>query len=253
MALVVECQTDLGYFDSLAAPIKAGFKARYRKDGSFGPDDRANAMAVFAEMVGASETDGVRKVLRTVRHASPYMERFVLEAMCALGDVSGALSRMSERYSAMIESPSSTLWENFPADGTPNHAWSGGPLYVLSAYVAGIRPLEPGFRVYLVRPQPGDLRDIRVVVPTVRGRIEMSCEKSREGMRLEIFSPKGTEALVEIPCDSPKEVRVYHDNRLLKTAAGRVAVTDVSKGCVRFRAQPGHWRFEVGRKGSRRK
>jgi hypothetical protein len=43
------------------------------------------------------------------------------------------------RYQPLIESPNSTLWEDFFHLGTRNHAWSGGPATVLLRYFAGVR------------------------------------------------------------------------------------------------------------------
>jgi hypothetical protein len=53
------------------------------------------------------------------------------------------------------KTPSTTLWEHYPVEGTANHAWTAGFLYALTQYVAGIRPLEDGFGKILIAPRLG--------------------------------------------------------------------------------------------------
>jgi len=134
--------------------------------------------------------------------SSPYLERYVLEALCRLGRVDLALERMRARYAPMIRSRWTTLWEEFPTRGTSNHAWAGGPLYILSAYVAGMRPIEPGFAAYAVEPQPGPLKRIKAVVATVRGEIRVRfARRGRQGFGLRLVSPRNTEAHVALPVE----------------------------------------------------
>ena len=76
-------------------------------------------------------------VLNTIENASPYMEYYVLEAMCEMGYVQDAIARMKRRYKDMVEDGYSTLWEYWNTEGTKNHAWSGGPLVILSKYFMG--------------------------------------------------------------------------------------------------------------------
>ena len=46
---------------------------------------------------------------------------------------------MMSRYKPLIDSPNSTLWEDFFHLGTRNHAWSGGPATILLRYFVGIQ------------------------------------------------------------------------------------------------------------------
>ena len=177
---------------------------------SFGDDDRANALAVLAGLVRPGRAEQVRALLRRVRNASPYMERYVEEALFVLGDARGALTRMRRRYRRMVASRCSTLWEGWTrSSGTVNHAWAGGPLYLLSAYVAGVRPVEPGFKRFVVAPQLGGLKKVDCTVPTVSGSVEASIRDRRDGLHIELTCPPGCTALVglekaEHPCFAVK-------------------------------------------------
>jgi hypothetical protein len=68
------------------------------------------------------------------------------------------------------------LQENWiaPADSTAE--WSHcpvAPLFVTHMSLAGIAPLEPGFKRYEIRPQLADLPDLDLVTHTVAGPIEL--------------------------------------------------------------------------------
>ena len=97
-------------------------------------DDRANALAVLSHIAGPDQFETIRHVLVNVREATPYMEYYVLKALCEMGYKDDAYQRMMSRYRPLIENENSTLWEDFAILGTRNHAWSGGPLTILYEY-----------------------------------------------------------------------------------------------------------------------
>jgi hypothetical protein len=103
-------------------------------------DERGNAMAVVVGLANRAMWPAIKRVLETQYHASPYMEKYILESFFLMGDPEGGLKRMQKRYAEMVASPLTTLWEHWDiTQGTINHGWSGGPLTLLSQYVAGVR------------------------------------------------------------------------------------------------------------------
>ncbi len=170
------------------------------------PDDRAQALAVVAGVAPKSVHPELRKFFKNNFHASPYMEKYVLESLCMMGYYQDAMDRMQLRYGAMIESPLSTLWEGWGiggagfGGGSYNHAWSGGPLTVLSSYIAGIRPITPAFESFLVNPNIGNLNFINAVVPMLDGQeVRVSINHSAQNYSLDLWVPKGRRATVAIP------------------------------------------------------
>ena len=110
----------------------------------------------------------------------------------------------------MLGDSRTTLWELFGemqlegfgsvGRGTYNHAWSGGPLTILSQYFAGIAPTKPAFREFAVRPQMGDLKQIETVVPTQFGEIRLNMSRSDEQpFQIHLVVPEGTSASVGVP------------------------------------------------------
>jgi alpha-L-rhamnosidase len=92
-------------------------------------------------------------------------------------------------------------------DGTPGlgvgtslaHGWASGPTSALSKYVLGVRPVEAGYKAWLVEPQPGDLGWAAGTVPTPYGPIAVSWQKVSRGLRLELWVPEGTRGTVGVP------------------------------------------------------
>jgi hypothetical protein len=138
-------------------------------------DDRANALMVVAGVADSTKWEALAGVFRQSEHASPWMEKFVLESLFLMGKPGQALDRMRRRFGPMTESPLSTLWEIWrhepgEAHGNSgyNHGWAGGPLVLLSEYMAGIAPgARPGS--YTIAPTLADLTGLNTTCPTPRG------------------------------------------------------------------------------------
>jgi alpha-L-rhamnosidase len=238
-------------------------------DGAaFGPDERANALMVLAGAIGDGDvfqryagglehlkaTDRTTRlidVLSRTRTCSPYLERYVLEALCRLGRMDLAMARMKARYGPMLRSRWTTLWEEFPTKGTSNHAWSGGPLHILSAYAAGVRPVEPGYAEYVVEPQLGPLKRVRCIAPTARGEVSVAVSRARRGLTLRLISPPGTLAHVAVPVGDFETPTLRVGQRVVwgaGRAVGRVpgiGPATLVDGRFRFTAAPGTYTIHV--------
>ena len=190
----------------------------YKSTGHTGdPDDRANGLAVVAGLAKPEHFPAIRRVLARSRFAGPYMEKYVLESLFLMDAADEALMRMKSRYQRMLEDDITTLWENFGGGedragrGTYNHAWSGGPLTLLSQYVAGIAPLEPGWTVFRVRPQLGNLERVDAVVPTPHGEIIAAVRRGTDSLGIDLTIPTGASAIVSLPWPAGhawREIRV---------------------------------------------
>lgn len=136
-----EYKNDIAFLNERWGSIFTNYKKKFYKNGCFYdytdngvPDDRANALAVLSGLGTEDTYEGVRKILTSVENSSPYMEKYVLEALCMMGYVDDAYDRIKRRYKDMVDEDYSTLWEYWNKDGTKNHAWSGGPLIIMSKY-----------------------------------------------------------------------------------------------------------------------
>ncbi len=167
-------------------------------------DDRAQALAVISATAPKSVYPAITSIFKHEKHASPYMEKYVLQALCMMGEHELAAARMQERYAPMIESNLSTLWEGWGignegfGGGTYNHAWSGGPLTILSQYFAGISATAPLFSLFEIRPNYNVLSNIEAIVPTRDGEIYYAYAKSKV-VSVKIRVPKGSRGDYIIP------------------------------------------------------
>ena len=171
------------------------------------PDDRGNALAVLSGLAPEERNGTILNVLKSTEKASSYMETYVLEAMFKIGANEEALDRMQRRFGNMVavnlEKGYSTLWEYFEEGmGTWNHAWSASAVYLLPAYVGGIRPTSPGYNTCVIAPDFSHSDWVSVQVETVKGLISVSGTAEA----LEITLPDGVAATVVFPSGEIKEV-----------------------------------------------
>lgn len=217
--------------------IKTGYESLWTDNGYQSgcvekPDDRANALAVLSGLADKGKYDVITSVLTKVKNSSPYMEYYVLEALCKMEKYSVAKSRMLQRYKGMIKKDYSTLWEFWDKNqGTLNHAWSGGPLVILSKYYAGIRPVEAGYRKYIIKPQMTVSKQYSCVVPSVNGCIRINAKLTGKAFVLDAAVPKNLTAVLYIPYRNGQTVTlggsvIYENDRFVETAGLSFEGTD---------------------------
>ncbi|WP_370477856.1 alpha-L-rhamnosidase-related protein [Tamlana flava] len=213
------------------------------------PDDRANAMAVVSGLAKPEQFPGVKNVLENQIFASPYLEKYVLEALCLIGSESIALDRMKERYSEMVEGPYSTLWEVWSGlkEGTINHGWNA-PNTVLSQNIAGLSPLQPGWSKYQVLPRMGRLTEVSQTVQTVKGNIEVSHKVTVDSFVMNLKSPENTKAVIGIP--NNKKIKSISANGKIVWKNGKyrnkmigISSNKDDSNFIQFEVDSGIWTF----------
>ena len=114
----------------------------------------------------------------------------------------------------MVDRGATTVWEEWEGvdgHGAPhaslNHYSKGAVASFLHRYVAGLRPAEPGYRSFEVRPRPGggiSSATARHISPF--GPIEVSWWLDGRSMELDVLVPGGSTATVVMPGREPQEV-----------------------------------------------
>lgn len=206
MAGLLGYNDDIPLYNERTKCIRENYNRIFLKDGYYynssanqKPDDRANALAVLSGLADKNTYNGILKVLQNSENASPYMEKYVLDALCEMGYIDDAIKRMKKRYREMVEYDYSTLWEYWNRCGTLNHAWSGGPLITLSKYIAGIKPLDIAYSRFEIKPHLGNLRCIRCSVPSIKGDIHLEIKKADGHISMSFTIPHNTKAEVYLP------------------------------------------------------
>lgn len=216
-------------------------------------DDRTQALAVVSEIAEKEKYPALLRIFQEEEHASPYMEKYVFEAMMQMGYEKEAMERHQKRFNKMVNNPNfTTLFEGWGigkegfGGGTVNHAWSGGGLTILSQYVCGIAPLKPGFSEFQIMPQPGALKEASATIETVKGIITSSYKSLRSGFEINVTVPDSTTSIVGIPSNKVKCIllngkRVWVEGKYHKK--GVISNLNVRKDRIVFEVKSGNWQF----------
>jgi len=257
---------DATYFQGLQTKVKNNFNNYFWNSASRAymssnvssrlVDDRSNAWALSTGLANDQQKAGALSVLKNRNDAGPYQEMYVEENLFKL-DPTAAITRMKNRFTPMINSWSSTLWEDFTESNSNagyssnNHAWSAGPLYVMSAYLLGIRPTQPAYAEFTFAPQPGGVTQFSGVVPSVKGNIIASFSLGSTGFTQSLTSPSGTTAIVSVPKDVLPTliseikiggITVWKNGTFLGGVSG-VTFYQQNDVSVQFKVSPGSWEF----------
>lgn len=166
-------------------------------------DDRVQAMAILSGLADKDKHEQIFQLLKTQKHASPYMEKYVLEALVKKGHGDFAIERFKKRFGPMIaDSLHTTLFEGWEeggyGGGSTNHAWSGGMLTVIAENICGVRPTVPGWKEFEICPYPV-ISECSITIPSVAGMISSSFKDNEEAFVMNVSIPKGTTATVMVP------------------------------------------------------
>ena len=123
---------------------------------------------------------------------------------------------------------------------TYSHPWSGSPAYLVYRGALGIEALEPGYKRFSVKPQPGGLTRAAGTTPTVRGTVGVAFETVGSDLDVAVKVPAHSTAVVTLP---GKTVEVGEGCHLLSTGAGVTAASvrewATAQGCTFSVEAPG--------------
>ena len=158
----------------------------------------ANMFPLAFGLVPEDKRQGVVSFIKSKGMAcSVYGAQYLLEGLYLAGE--------EETPLALMTSDGTRSWVNMMREGSTltmeawgkayksnldwNHAWGAAPANIIPRFVAGIRPLEPGFAKTLIHPQPGTLNRFQIQSPTIRGSVSMSMDKQVVGCTFQITIP----------------------------------------------------------------
>ena len=157
-------------------------------DGTDHTSLHANAAALAFGLVPAERQSGIVAFLeRKGMACSVYFAQYLLEAFCVAGRADIAVELMSAKGSrswiGMMDFGSTVSMEAWSVKDKPNldlnHAWGAPPLNIISRFILGVTPFEPGFRKIAIRPQLGGLKHVKATVPTARGPVSLEITPER--------------------------------------------------------------------------
>ncbi|MDB5230098.1 MAG: Bacterial alpha-L-rhamnosidase [Chitinophagaceae bacterium] len=259
MATALGKKNDADDYLKRIAAYKAGFNKQfwngsaYKSAGNKGEtDERAQALAVLAGIAGKEKYPALFQVIQKEEHASTYMEKYVAEALFVMGYGDYALERLRKRYDKMVnDNQFTTLWEDWnygygPYGGsTVNHGWSGGPLIILSQYLCGIAPEEPGYKVFHIIPNPASIKKASAGITSVAGVIKTSYDHTNSNVfNLTALVPPQTQCIIGI---ENKFDQITLNNKIIwergkfYSINEASAIYDADSLHIKFKVREGNW------------
>ncbi len=228
MSELLEKKDQVEWAEKVMNKFKKDFNATFWKGNEYRSyhykddmDDRGQALAVVAGLADEDKYKAIYKALQTQEYASPYMEKYVCEALFLMGKSEYGLARLKKRFQPMVDDKKhSTLFEGWGigrhgyGGGSTNHAWSGGGLTILAQYVCGLYPLDAAWKRFMVKPDLAGLEFAETSNETLAGKVAVRVTKTKAGMDIELNVPEGSEAVVYIPA---KEKTVMVNGQKVKS------------------------------------
>lgn len=99
-------------------------------------------------------------------------------------------------WSEMVFAGATSFWEtllggdDFDDAGSLCHGWSALPVYYYQAWILGVRPLEPGFKRFVINPYADSFTHASGIIPTPYGQISVRWERTPGGLIVDAAGPK---------------------------------------------------------------
>ena len=262
-ALALGYKEDADLYNASMQVFKTAFNNKYWNGNAYrnpaykgATDDRVQALAVVAGIAEQDKFKEILTVFKNEEHASPYMEKYVFEALFQMGEPHLAMQRQKKRFKKMVNHTRfTTLWEGWNFNdptyggGTINHAWSGGGLTVLSQYLCGISPLAPGYKLFQIKPQPGNMKHASATVPSVAGDIKTSFINNKNILVVDVVVPPATSAVLVLPSLYSKITMngkvVWKQGTYFEKV---LPIEESQPGYLKFKVKEGNWKLVATKK-----
>jgi alpha-L-rhamnosidase len=280
MARVLGREEDAVDYARLAEGIRDAFNAVFVGDDQYAairvsrvdnyPNQTSNALPLYLDMVPPEKKPRVLESLvrAVVREQDGHVDtgilgtRYILDVLTANGQAELAYRMAAQKsypgWGYMVEEGATTLWERWEKLGGPgmnsqNHIMFGSIDAWFYRTLAGLAPLEPGWRKFQVKPHVvGDLTSAEAGLRTVRGPVRAAWKRDEATFSLEVLVPVGTTARVFVPSLFP-DADVLESGRLIwqgfRPADAVPGITPAGREerFVVFEAESGAYLFELKR------
>lgn len=134
---------------------------------------------------------------------NPFFFVYVFEAWHRMGRFSDILNQIRGRWGSFSDAGMTSLPEYVAYCGdwgsSIGHPWGAAPVIYLTKSIAGLYPLESGWKQTMFDPHLCDLSGLHLVVPTPMGLIRADLKKTNRGVAGELDLPPGIELVMPSP------------------------------------------------------
>ena len=157
-------------------------------EGSRHSSVQANAIALAFDLVPQENVERVADWLVTKgMGCSVYFAQYLLEGLFRAGRVDAAFALLTAEddrsWLGMLDQGATMTMEAWNMKVKPNqdinHAWGATAINIISRFVLGVTPLEPGFKKVNIRPNFGPLKKVSATVPTQAGPVRIEFADGR--------------------------------------------------------------------------
>lgn len=257
VAHVLGRDDDARIYLDLADRIRAAFNATFYDPGTgryATGSQTAQACAVHFGLVPPGEEDNVVAVLvENLAACDGHINSGVLgsiyipRALTKHGRVDRVYDMVTKTtfpgWGHWMAQGATTLWEDWPGEGSRNHAFFGDIGAWFFQALAGIRvdPDRPAFANVIIAPHVvGDLSFVDARVDTIRGRVRSAWRRDEAGFTLDVTIPANATARVRVPCSDAGLVR---EGGLMAAEAPGVTLRQVTPKACYYTITSGTYRF----------
>ncbi|ARN57683.1 alpha-L-rhamnosidase C-terminal domain-containing protein [Sedimentisphaera salicampi] len=240
-AEILNKKKDRRLFTSMAAKVKEAINSKlFDKDkgiyidgeGATHSSLHSNMLPLAFDIVPEEHKKSVAEFVESRGMAcSVYGAQYLLQGLFKAGKSQYALSLITAKTDRswwnMIEAGSTVTLEAWDLKYKPNadwnHAWGAAPANVIPRWLWGIRPNSPGFESVVIQPQLAGLERTKIKMPTIRGSVECSFEKTACGRNFSIKLPANTDGIFRL--DDIENKAVFLSGKEIKAEKGAVEIS----------------------------
>ena len=207
------------YYTDLADKIAESFIRHFYDEekhtyGAWGSDAVALTLGVHPEYDRDALLTSLREsiirddyAMSTGIYGNKYLIPLLLEE--GMGDMAMEIlfNRRHFSFGTMMDDNGTSLWEVLEmhhiepnknrAVSSYNHPMHSGFAYIYYAYLGGLRPAEPGFKTFVVKPYHVEgLDDVAITYESPYGKIAVSAHKTETGYEYAVTVPANTHAIL---------------------------------------------------------
>ena len=213
------CYGNAKYYTDLADKIAESFirhfyDAETHTYGTWGSDAVALTLGVYPEydrqaLLTSLQSSIIRDdyAMSTGIYGNKYLIPLLFEE--GMGDVAMEIlfNRRHTSFGTMMDDGATSLWEvlemhHVETDRSKtvssyNHPMHSGFAYIYYAYLGGLRPAEPGFKTFVVKPyHVQGLDSVSITYESPYGKISVSANKTENGYAYAVTVPANTRAIL---------------------------------------------------------
>jgi alpha-L-rhamnosidase len=258
MAAATGRDADAARYKALFDTIRDAFlKAYVQPDGTIGNDSQTSYILPirFGLLPPAIEAEAGRRLAANVAARGDALSTgflgtpHILDALADTGHEQTAITLLLRRsypsWGYMVEKGATTMWERWNSDAgdrtmnSRNHYAFGAITDFLFRRIAGIAPLDPGFRRVKIAPIfDRRLGHAGADYDSIAGRIQTDWRHEGSSLTLDVTIPANVQAEVALP--APRG-RIRMNGRPLARSSRSVESGDGT----RLQVEAGHYRFSV--------